>query len=765
LKLNLSSLEFSKRIEAKIFGSNEVKIIDTIVYDSRKIIAVDKTVFFAFVGDFRNGHSYIDEVYQLGVRLFVVSEKIDFQAYPDAQFHVVSDTLISLQMLAQKHRLSFSIPIIGITGSVGKTTVKEWIYHLLCSDYKIVRSPKSYNSQLGVALSLLEITNEHNLALIEAGISKVDEMEPLQKMIQATYGVFTAFGNAHTHNFISVEQHLNEKEKLFVSCKKTFVLNSISINSIQNCEKVDLKSYEEYLSFSPFQDKASLENLSLALAIAIEFGVKKENLIEKIKSLPRLALRMETFEGKNGNIIINDSYNADLDALQQSLEYQKSIANSKKRTAILGIEGLNKTQIQDLKKTIHNFKLDQIYYLKKNEIPPLSEISNQVVLIKGTRSSQIQQISTYFQLKKHKTRIEINLTNIRENILFWKNQLHKNCKLLVMVKASSYGAGAEKMTDFLEKSGVDYLGVAYVDEGVELRKNGIKLPILVMNADEDGFHEIIEYKLEPSIFSFTMLESFIKVLINFGKEQFPIHLKFDTGMKRLGFEAKDVHKVIDVIQTQPEVKIQSIYSHLADSDNLSSQDFTRNQISIFEKINQIFEKRISYPYLKHLLNSEAITQFPEAQFDMVRLGIGLYGISVNPKIKKNLKSGISWKSVVSQIKTIESGESVGYSRTFIATKPTQIAIIPVGYADGFKRNLSQGVGGVFIKENYCFVLGNVCMDMIMVDVSNLNVQEGDEVEIIGQYQSIEELAKKMQTIPYEVLTSLSKRLHRVYIEE
>lgn len=761
MKLNLTSSDFASKIESSLLGSKENYIIQTVVYDTRKILNPSQSVFFALTGDFRNGHSFIEEAYQQGVRVFVVSEHVDVSLYPHAQFYQVKNTLSALQLLAKKHREQFFYPVIGITGSVGKTTVKEWLYHLLNGKFSIVRSPKSYNSQLGVALSLLEMSHEHDLAIIEAGISQVDEMETLHAMIQPTIGVFTAFASAHRQNFKSKEEHLREKIRLFHGCQKIFVNAEIVINSIENCEKVSVLP----LAYFPFQDQASLENGSIAVTVCRYLNLSETIIQERIKTLPRLALRMETFEGKNNTIIINDAYNADLDALNQSLEYQKSIAQNKKRVAIIGTDGLSEEQIEQIEQNLQSFSIEKVYLVKQQELPPLEEIKDAVVLFKGTRNSQIQRIANLFHLKKHKTRLEINLSAIKHNLNFWRSQLEAKTKLLVMVKASAYGSGSEKMAEFLEKNNVDYLGVAYVDEGVELRKNGIKLPILVMNAEEDSFHDLIHYQLEPAIYSFEMLESFIRALIDQQKEQFPIHLKFETGMHRLGFEIEEINQVIDIIQTQPEVKVQSVYSHLADSDNLNDSSYSLQQIEVFERICGKLEQRLAYPFMKHLLNSEGISRFKGAQFDMVRLGIGLYGLSVNPGLAKNLQQAISWKSIVSQVKTIKKGESVGYSRTFIAPKDTTIAIVPVGYADGFKRNLSQGKGGVYINGWYCPTLGNVCMDMIMVDITDKMIQVGNEVEIIGSHQHIDQLATHMQTISYEVLTSFSKRLHRVYTEE
>lgn len=765
MKLNLSSTEFANHIEGSISGAAGDFTINSVAYDSRKILDPNNTVFFALNGEFRDGHQYLQDAYRQGIRIFVVSRPLDIALFPEARFFIVNSGLKALQKLAEKHRKQFNYPVIGITGSVGKTIVKEWLYHLLSDSFRIVRSPKSYNSKLGVALSLLEMNEGHELALIEAGISQANEMHVLERMIVPDIGVFTAFASAHSQHFASREEHLLEKEKLFIHSKKVFAAGNIPTVSIKNCEKVHPEQFRALLDFSPFKDQASLQNLSLALAVSRYLGLTDEQLLPRIKTLPRLALRMETFDGINHNLVINDAYNADLDALTQSLEYQMGLAGKRLRTAIIGVDGLSEQQVQKIRHKLKPFNLYQCFFVSDNETPPIDQINHQVVLIKGTRASQIQRIARLFQLKKHKTRVEINLSAIKNNLLYFRGLLQPECQVLVMVKAASYGSGAEKMAEFLEKNGVHYLGVAYADEGIELRKHGIKLPILVMNAEEDSFEDLIQYRLEPAIYSFAMLEEFTRALIDLGLEHYPVHLKFDTGMRRLGFEPGDSDKVIDLVLAQPEIRIKSVYSHLADSDNLRDKEFTEHQIALFREICAKIGQRLSYPFMKHILNSEGIQRFPDAQFDMVRIGIGLYGISVNKEVEKQVQKAIAWKSVVSQVKAIEPGESVGYSRTFVARKSMRIAIVPVGYADGYRRSLSRGRGGMFIREQYCPVVGNVCMDMCMLDVSAIDCREGDEVEIIGPKLSIEKLAGHMETIPYEILTSLSKRLQRLYLEE
>ena len=768
MKLNLNIQQFSEAVQANHVVGNYQGIIHQVAYDTRKISSVNHTVFFALSGKYRDGQAYIEEAYHKGIRIFVVTSSVKLGKYVDACFFVVESPLKALQNLAKFHRMLFSIPVVIVTGSVGKTMVKEWLYHLLSTTKKIVRSPKSYNSQLGVALSLLEMNETHELALIEAGISEPDEMQTLVEMIQPTHGVFTAFGRAHAQNFETKDIHLSEKLKAFVSCKTTWIASDIVLNESQlnaiHGEIVHPNSTKELVDLIPFNDSVSKRNLALVISVAWYFEKNSELLKERIKTLPRLALRMETFEGINQTTIINDSYNLDVDALVQSLEYQLSISSDKKRIAIIATTGFSEVQIDEIKSIIASFNLDAVYYIDAITEVPVNEISDATVLIKGTRSAQLQKMVRLFQLKKHKTTLEIDLSAVKHNVEVYRSLIPTSCMVLAMVKASSYGSGAVKMAQYLQKIGINYLGVAYADEGVELRKHGVTLPILVMNAEEDGFDDIITYQLEPAIYSFKMLDDFIKVLIREGIENYPVHLKFDTGMRRLGFEEKDLTEISAILQTQPEIKLQSVYSHLADADNAEDATFTLLQIKRFSAIIRFLDTVISYPYLKHLANSEAVANFPSIHLDMVRLGIGMFGFSSNPQLQHSLQEVVSLKSVVTQVKAIQAGESVGYGCNFIAQKPMKIAVIPVGYADGFRRMLSNAVGSVVIQGVFCPVVGNVCMDMTMVDVTSVEVNEGDGVEIIGEHQSLSSFAQKMNTIPYEVLTSVSSRVHRVYVE-
>jgi len=764
LKLNLQYQDFCHFISGEHLCGPQHFIIDKVIYDTRKIANLEGQVFFALKGEFRNGNDYLNDAFRKGIRIFVVSE-VPNKPYKNAAYILVEDTLASLQNLASQHRKKFNYPVISITGSNGKTTVKEWLYHLLSDEMRIIRSPKSYNSQLGVALSLLEMHDKADLAIIEAGISKRGEMDALQKMIQPDFGIFTSFGSAHEEGFRTEEEHLEEKLKLFQSCKKTLVGPNIQLSKKQltqiNGMILNSVDYAKELVAFPYTDKPSV--FSGTLAIAAAKSLSKLNL-DRIKSLPRLAMRMETFEGRDNSIIINDTYNLDLDALEFSLEYQLAIAEGKERIVLVGLDEANQHREQDLIQLINKFKPDSYQFVFQGQNPKI-DVSNAVVLVKGTRKSEMEKLASRLRLKKHKTFVEINLSAIKHNIQVYKSQLKPTTKMLAMVKAQSYGAGLEKIGLYLEKQGIDYLGVAYPDEGVELRKAGIKVPVLVMNPVDEGFEDCVKNQLEPTVFSFEQLDELLRELIFQGVQNFPIHVKIDTGMKRLGFDFKELPRLMEVIQAQPEIAIKGVYSHLADSDNRRDKRFTDLQIRRFVDACNYISANYAGKFITHLLNSEGIANFPEAQFNMIRIGIGMYGVSSNPANAKKLRPVISWKSTVSQVKQIHKGESVGYSRSFVADKNMEIAIVPVGYADGFRRSLSNGVGSVVINGQMCNLVGRVCMDMIMVDVTKKFVKTGDRVELIGDKITLSQFAEKMQTISYEVLTSISKRVHRTYIEE
>ncbi|MDB0011722.1 alanine racemase [Crocinitomicaceae bacterium] len=755
LRFSISELKsFTKIIHSELIP-NLTSAFESIVVDSRKITSTNQVAFCAILGRFHDGHDFMEDAYRKGIRLFIVNEKHNYTFQEDATYFLVQDTLWTLQELAKLHRQKFDFPIVLIAGDLGKTTTKEWAYHLLSSKYRVIRSPKSFNTNMGVALSLLELNENCDLALIEVAEQSNEELIRINEIVEPNIGIVTALKNKEFNPSL-----LN----LYKGCSSIIIHpRSFAIEQFKSSFSIsnNILSDEVLTQIEQEKDKTKEFNLLLAIQLSQYFKLETELLLEQLKSIPKLALRMETFEGINGNTVINDSYNLDFEALIYSLEYQLTVSGNKKRIIIIGIDSENIDKKDKINAILDRYKLDEVIY--NNEEFDYKHIQNAVVLIKGTRNANMQKIAQKFRLKTHKTFLEIDLKAIKHNLEIYKSNLLPSTKVLVMVKSNAYGGGAEEMAKFYEEIGIDYLGVAYVDEGVDLRNKGIQLPILVMNAEENGFDDCIAYELEPSIYSFEQLDEFIKALINVGKTSYPIHLKINTGMNRLGFELSEIGKVIETIKAQPEIKIKSIFSHLADADNIESSDFTKYQIQQFEQAVDQICSQINYPIEKHLLNSEASAEYKDYQFDMVRLGIGVYGFASHPVIKKQLVPAIKWKSSISQIKKINPGESVGYSRSFIATKNMTIAIVPVGYADGYRRSLSNGLGGVYIKEVFCPVVGKVCMDMIMVDITDQDCKVGDTVEIIGENQSMEDFSKKMDTIPYEVMTNFSKRVHRIYL--
>jgi alanine racemase len=732
--------------------------IESVAFDTRKIINGNNTLFFALKGEFRDGHEFINEAYNKGVRTFVVSNSTT-EDLKGATFIQVEDSLLALQTLAKNHRDQFSYPIVAITGSAGKTITKEWLSQLLGVKYKVIRSPKSYNSQLGVALSLLELNESADLAIIEAGISRMGEMDLLEKMIQPTIGILTSIGSAHRDNFDSPNEQLDEKLILFRNAGKVFYHNTIQLEEVPaHFQSVKTKEYASLLETINFDDEISRINASMAIACAKEFDMNEDEIKEQLGELDRVALRLETFDGIHNSIIINDTYNLDLDAFRSSLEYQLSIAKGKDRVAIVGTDG-DTSKIEAL---LSEFEPIKVHFLDSAE-KGIETFENAIVLVKGKRSMHMERYALRLRSKKHQTYVEIDLNAIKNNISFFKQKLPETTKILAMVKASSYGSGIEQIGQYLERIGIHSLGVAYADEGVELRRIGVKSPILVMNSEEYGFEECIQHNLAPCIYSTTQLDKFVKQLIYEGKSNYPIHIKVETGMNRLGFKIEELDALIEMINSQPEVRIETVYSHLANSDDLGSA-FIHEQVAVFNTAIDFLNSKVNYAFECHILNSEGILNHPEFHYDMVRLGIGMYGYSSSEKHASQLTPAVKWYSAVSQIKNVKAGISIGYDRKGISNEDMNIAVIPVGYADGFKRSLSNGKGGVFIQNQFCPVVGNVCMDMIMVDIGNLSITEGEPVEIIGSNQSVLDLANKMETIPYEVLTGISKRVHRVYLE-
>lgn len=795
MNLNYTISTITEAIDGRC-NSNTNQLIQTVFIDSRIYFDSDTSIFFALEGKQHNGHNYIDELYQKGLKYFVVHESYTNNTIKDAIFIRVKNTLEALQKLALFHRKQFNIPTIAITGSNGKTIIKEWLYHYLRHTFNIVRSPKSYNSQVGVPLSIFQIKKEHTLAIFEAGISMPGEMKKLEQLILPDYGILSNIGTAHLENFTSIEQLKLEKEKLFESVKwyhsyesnhtknDAILIENIRIN---NQTLFTVKYNAEQYDFSiPFTDKASIENSITCICFLIKFGVSIPHLIQLSKTLPSIAFRLESQNGINNNIIIRDNYNSNLTALTIALDYLERFKNQDKLvilTDLLQDKIQSDHLYQQVAALINQRNLSEFIGIGPNLMHyktwfkngkfyenvddfitdfQLNKIKNSSILIKGTYQFELDKINSNLVQKTHQTTLEINLSALSNNIKHFKNKIHPGICLMGMVKAFGYGTGSKEIGTVLQHSKIDYLGVAYTDEGVDLRNQKIMLPIVVMNMEDYSFEDIVQYQLEPSIYSLEQLERFIKFLIDKKIKSYPIHLKLDTGMYRLGFLEENIQILIDTIINQPEIYIKGIFSHLAASDDLNEQKFTINQIKLFDQLSHQIETSIGYKTIKHILNSSGIENYPNYQFQMVRLGVGMYGISS----KEKLEIVGTLKTKISQIKLVKAGSSIGYGRSQFAKEDTLIGIIPIGYADGFRRSLSNGVGSVWIKDSMVPVIGRVSMDMTMIDLSKVkDPQIGDNVEIFGKNRPIEDFAKQLGTIPYEILTSVSNRVVRTYIDE
>lgn len=734
------------------------RTITHIIYDTRKIQVTEGAVFFALKGAFREGEHFLNDALQKGVHMLVVPTATRFAFPEDATVWYVDDVLHALQELARYHRSLFKGRLIAVTGSVGKTTFKEWLFHSLQEQsFKVIRSPKSFNSQLGVALSLLELNEFADLAIIEAGISLPGEMARLEEMIAPDWGVLTALGSAHLENFPDAQALRAEKLKLFRRCEKVFVPETLVKDDVVNV--VSCPAYVSNKFLSGYGDMLGVLKIVLeALNVTTDFE-------ETAAHLPTLALRMEVFEGINGNTIINDTYNLDKDALSEALHVLRQQDASKQQVVILGIADGYPQLKEELTQLVNSFGVDRLIVIGEGEAIPWESISNAAVLVKAHRKLHVEREVAKGKARQHLTYVEINWSALKHNLSVYKSRLKPGTRLLSMVKADAYGTGAVNIGLFLQNNGIDYLGVAFADEGVELRRNGITLPIVVMNPDVSNAAQFIDFNLEPAIYSFEQLDRFLSELILLDAAQVPVHLKFDTGMHRLGFAPADKEKVLAILKAQPEVTVRGIYSHLADADNPDNAAFTEFQLEQFNEIVGFFRENLVGDFLAHVLNSEGALRYSDKALDMVRIGISMYGYTENRQLRQSLQPAVRWFSKVSQVKTVPAGDTIGYGRTFRAGKDMCIAIVPVGYADGFRRSLSNGAGAVYIQGKRCAVVGRVCMDMIMVDVDALEVNYNEEVEIIGTHQTMETLAGSMNTIPYEVLTGLSQRMQRVYVND
>lgn len=803
--------------------------INDILVDSRMLFKTEATLFFALPSKRNDGHKYVVELYGKGLRTFVISNPdFDIQPFPEAVFILVKNSLAALQSLAAAHRKKFDIPVVGITGSNGKTIIKEWLYQLLSPGMRVIRSPKSYNSQIGVPLSVWQLESAYQLAIFEAGISEPEEMIQLQKIINPTIGIFTNIGEAHNENFINKLQKVGEKLKLFTKVEtliycpdhrevqeviiRSEILDNIKAFTWSRKEPANLqitkvkpagKGKTEIIGLFnnqvisiiiPFIDEASVENSIHCWATLLHFGIEQATIAERMLMLAPIAMRLELLEGINNCTVINDSYNSDVISLGIALDFLSQHAHQKNKTVILSdvlqsgrselylygkiAEMLKQKQVSRLigigpaiSRQAEQFDMQKEFYQTTDEFLrsfSFTKFQSEGILLKGARVFEFEQISQALQQKAHETVFEINLNALIHNLNYYRSKIKPSTKLMAMVKASSYGNGSFEIANALQFHKADYLTVAYADEGLELRRAGINLPIMVMNPDEESFDSIISYNLEPEIYSFRvldMLENAIRRNIIPRNNPVKIHIKIDTGMHRLGFCDHETGELIRRVKANPRIYVETIFTHLASTDNREQEDFTRHQISLFEKVSDRIIGELNYPVLRHVLNTAGISAYPEAQFDMVRLGIGLYGISPIEAEQQELQNVSSLKSTISQLKQIRRGETVGYNRAGIALQDMLVATVPVGYADGLSRRLSNGRGHLVVKDRLVPIVGNVCMDMCMIDVTGLDVKEGDEVIIFDNNHSIMRLAEEMDTIPYEVMTAISKRVKRVYFQE
>jgi alanine racemase len=793
-----------------------------IVTDSRSLVAVPKeSVFFAFKGAHANGGKFVREMYEKGVRNFVGMDSSDYlDVSPNSHFFQVENTLATLQDLAAHHRTQFPhLEVIGITGSNGKTIVKEWLAQLLQAKYALIKSPKSYNSQLGVPLSVWQIKSHHQIGIFEAGISKPNEMSTLEKIIQPTIGIFTNIGTAHDEGFENKKQKIKEKLQLFKNCKILIYcadyteITEIINEEINNCNfavktltwgrnvrDADIQTLDNL----PFTDFASVENCMHCVATMLHLGYELSEIQQLIGQQfstrnNALPMRLELKKGINQCVLIDDTYTNDLQALSIALDFMNQHAknNFQKKTVILSdILHTNipsqeiYTQILNLlisnqinkfigigKDILTLLEVDRDCAIEKYFYPDTEafiqdflqekiSFQHEQILVKGARKFQFDRITGYLQEKVHGTRLEINLDALVHNLKFYKSLLKPQTKIMVMVKAFAYGSGIVEVANILQYQNVDYLAVAYADEGAHLRKHGIRLPIMVMNPAEETFDKLIQHDLEPEIYSFRILNQFIHHCTLWKeKREVKIHLKIDTGMRRLGFETFDIEALSYILGQNTFLKIASIFTHLAGADDEKHNDFSLAQISAFQSVAHQLGKSLNYPILKHALNSAGITRWTDYQLDMVRLGIGLYGVEANGTGQSNLQNVTTLKTSISQIKYLAKGETVGYGRRWTATRDSKIGTIAIGYADGYDRRFSNGLGKISIKNQLAPIIGSVCMDMSMVDLTGIDAREGDEVIVFGKEVSIVALAKAINTIPYEIFTGIGERVKRVFFTE
>jgi len=807
--------EINKIIGGRLLGDSKQEVFHFII-DSRKQIPIESALFFAISGERNDGHKFIAELAKKGVRHFVV-EKIPAPINDySLSFIQVEDTTLALQKLASYFRSLYRGEVISIAGSNGKTILKEWIFQSLSDSDSVQRSPQSYNSQVGVPLSIFLMDPKAHYWILEAGISFPGEMQNLEKMISPHIGIFTNIGEAHQENFNSVKEKVVEKLKLFehseslIYCSNNKLIaeevlklpaqqNRISWGRSIDSDYIITESIEKSIFLNvegkakgsfriKFSDTASKENLSHLIVFLFETGFDQDEIQNALDKLEPVAMRMEIVKGSGNSTIINDAYNSDLISLENALDYLVSQNQHPTKTLILSDILQSGKSFKDLLKKLEELirtrNINRIifigeeFYQNREKIEKdiivypdtdsfLRNISsldfyNEAILLKGSRKYEFERIAEILQEKNHRTILEINLQSLVENYRFYRSLIKPGVKVMAMVKAFSYGSGGYEVASLLEYNNVDYLAVAYADEAVELRKRGIKLPIMVMSPETHDFNSIIQYNLEPELYSLRILKEFLYFLNKNGINNWPVHIKIDTGMHRLGFEKKDLPELIESLK-KSKCRIISVFSHLAAADDENFDNFTKKQIADFVEITKILKEETGSSFIRHILNTPGIERFPEAGFEMVRLGIGLYGLS---SIYQNkLKEVSTFKTRISQIKELDKEETIGYGRRGAINQKSRIATLPVGYADGIPRTLGNGKAEFLINNQPVKTIGNICMDMLMLDVSGMDVKEGDEVDIFGNDHSVNKIANAIGTINYEVLTNISQRVKRVYFQE
>jgi len=811
-------------IGARRYGDTDANI-GWLLTDSRSLCFPEETLFFALSSDRNDGHNYIADLYRRGVRNFVVQSVPKGTAFPNANFLKVVKPLEALQRLAERHRDEFNIPVVGITGSNGKTMVKEWLYQLLAPEKAVTRSPRSYNSQIGVPLSVWLMTEQTDVAVFEAGISQPGEMLALRDIIQPTIGVLTNIGSAHQENFESIEQKCREKLTLFhdaqtivcpyddelvrreieaahfkgeiLSWSKSDATQPMYISNVEKRDDVTLIEYtfkgtNGQISI-PFTDEASVNCAISASIVALILGVEPEALNERSKRLEPVAMRLEVKEGQHGCTLINDSYNSDINSLDIALDFMNRRPDHKgrKRTLILsdieqsGIEPdilykevsalVTKRGVEkfigigpDLIEQADCIEVDDKQFFTSTQqfliSPTFRNLRNEVILVKGARRFGFDRITELLEQKVHETILEVNLNAVADNLNYYRSFLKPTTKMTCMIKADGYGTGAVEIAKTLQDRGVDYLAVAVADEGVVLRKNGITANIIIMNPEMTAFKTMFDYELEPEVYSFRLLDALVKAAEREGITSFPVHIKLDTGMHRLGFHPEDdIEQLIERLKQQNAIIPRSVFSHFVGSDADKFDDFSAEQFQRFDKASKTLQAAFKHKILRHICNSAGIEHFPERQLDMCRLGIGLYGI--NPRDNSIIHNVATLKTTILQMRTVKAGETVGYSRRGTIDHDSTIADIPIGYADGLNRHLGNRNCYCLVNGQKAYYVGNICMDVAMIDVTGIDCHEGDTVEIFGDQLPVTVLSDALQTIPYEVLTTLSGRIKRIYYQD